>query len=149
MFLIPGVLFLALGIYFLTAGGVLATIGYTFAPLGVVIIAIGLLFRRMGGNRSRLMQTGVPGTAVVKSVEETSMRVNDNPVLKLDLQVAPMGMTPFETSMRTPVSVVTLSQVSLKPGATLPVKVDPQKPTNFVIDWNAAAAQPDPQTITV
>lgn len=77
------------------------------------------------------------------------MRVNENPVVKLTLQVTPQGLPMFEATTRSTISIVTLSQVSLKPGSVLAVKVNPAKPTNFVIDWNATIAQQSGTPATV
>jgi hypothetical protein len=141
IFLILGPLFLAGGIYFLVAGGILKMISYTFIPLGVVFTGMGVMFRRSRGRRTKLMQSGLPGTATIRSLQQTSMMVNNEPVINLSVYVEPEGRQPFEATVRTAVSMVTLSQVDLKPGAKLPVKVNPDKANDFIIDWNGAVMQ--------
>lgn len=141
LFIIMGLFFLSVGAYFLVSGGILGIISYTFLPMGAIFLLVGVFFKVKGGNHRKLMQTGLPGTALIKALTQTSMMVNNSPVIKLELEVSPEGRSTFQASVRTPVSVVVLSQVDLKPGSELPVKVDPSKPENFVIDWNAAVMQ--------
>ncbi len=143
IFLILGPIFLAVGIYLNIAGGYAGQIAsITFMIIGVVFTALGYFFRKMGAKHKRLMAVGTPGTGTIISVSETSMRINNNPVVAIEMDVVGSGFMQFRTTMKTPVSPVTLSQVNLKPGASLPVKVDPSSPQkNMIVDWNAAISQ--------
>ncbi|WGX96434.1 SHOCT domain-containing protein [Nocardioides sp. L-11A] len=115
-------------------------------PTGVGITAldvvIGLLLGR-GRYRSaqklyRLRTRGRPARARVLSFEQTNVRVNDQPLVKLRLQLHGDDLTPFEVESRT---VVPDIRLPLLYAGDLPALVDPES-GEWQIDWDAAPIVP-------
>jgi hypothetical protein len=112
------------------AGG-LATAGI----LGV----IGLVFMYAAYrtyNKNKLHTTGLDGRATIMSVTQTGIWANNNPVTVLDCKIHVDGHPDYEVRHRETVPQVTLGR--LTSGATLPVKVNPKNPSDFVIQWEQA-----------
>jgi hypothetical protein len=61
-----------------------------------------------GGKKKKILSEGVQARAVVLSVADTGMTINDNPRVKLTLQVQPEGQAPFQAEKK-----VTVSRVSI------------------------------------
>src|SRR5262245_18147823 len=81
-------LFVVLGV---SGGPLLATSYYITAAClvfgALFVIGMGFMFGGLGGS-SKLLQTGMPGTAVVLSLQDTGMVVNmTNQVLVIGLRV--------------------------------------------------------------
>lgn len=107
----------------------------TCAILGLV----GAVFLALGHRaalRDRLHELGIPGEARIAGVAQTGTLVNNNPYVKLDLVVAVPGHPPYEVRHGEVVPLVLLGRLAA--GATLPVKVDPDRPSRLVIVWEAA-----------
>jgi hypothetical protein len=91
----------------------------------------------MFGNKKKkqLLETGVSAQALVTNVADTGMTINDNPRVKLTLQVQPEGGAPFEVTKKLTVSRVAVPRI----GDSYWVRFDPADPTEVEID--AAKAQ--------
>lgn len=87
--------------------------------------------RRQAETAQRLLATGRPGTATVTAMRDTGVTVNDNPQVELDLDVAVEGMPVFPVTHRQVIS--RLAVAGFRPGATVPVRVDPQHPRTLMI----------------
>ena len=79
----------------------------------------------------RLMVTGRQGTATVTALRDTGVTINDNPQIELDLDVAVEGMPVYPVTHRQVISRLAIA--GFQPGATLPVRVDPQHPRSIII----------------
>lgn len=79
----------------------------------------------------RLMATGRQGTAVVTALRDTGMTVNENPQVELDLDVSVEGMPVYPVTHRQVISRLAIA--GFQPGATVPVRVDPQEPRTLII----------------
>lgn len=79
----------------------------------------------------RLMVTGRQGTATVTALRDTGVTINDNPQVELDLDVSVEGMPVYPVTHRQVIS--RLAVAGFQPGATLPVRVDPQQPRSLII----------------
>ncbi len=88
-----------------------------------------------GNKKKKILSEGVQARAVVINVQDTGMTVNDNPRVKLTLQVQPEGQTPFEASKKSTVSRVAVPRV----GDEFIVRYDPSDPTNIEFDTAAVA----------
>jgi hypothetical protein len=93
----------------------------------------GFIFKKVrrafsGGVDASLYATGVPATAVVKSVEPTGRDQGGAPIHKYVLDVALPGQEPYEV-------VHEQAYGSAAPGQTVTVRVDPAFRTNLMIDW--------------
>ncbi len=79
---------------------------------------------------TRLRTTGKPGTAVVTSAQQTGAYINENPQVRLGLQVTVDGNTyPAQTDAIIP--MIQIPQV--QPGATVAVLVDPADPNVLML----------------
>ncbi len=78
-----------------------------------------------------LMANGRSGSATVEAIRDTGMTVNDNPTVELDLLVTVDGGEAYRVTHRQVISRVAIA--SFQPGATLPVRVDPQEPASLIV----------------
>ncbi len=85
-------------------------------------------------NVQRVSASGIAGTATVVSVTQTGMLVNGNPRLAIGLSVQLPGRPEYRAVRKEVVPLMLLSSVAL--GSTLPVKVDSQKQSDVIIQWN-------------
>jgi hypothetical protein len=109
-----------------------AGLGVTAAILGV----IGIVFLIIGARaaaRDRLHDAGVSGQATIAGITQTGMWMNNNPYVKLDLVIQIPGHPPYEVKHGEIVPQVLLGR--LTNGASLPVRVDPDRPSHFVVEW--------------
>ena len=101
---------------------------------GTVLIFIGTFLIIFLANRSRrkkaeqLMASGKQGTAKILSLEDTGMRVNDNPRVRLVLEVTIPGYTPYQVQKTLTMPLVRLAQVQV--GSVVNVVADPDQPDN-------------------
>jgi hypothetical protein len=74
------------------------------------------------------MAKGTQGKATVLTLEDTGMRINDNPRVKMDLEIQmPYGM-PYKITKTVTIPLIRLSQIQV--GAVVPVMVDMSDPNN-------------------
>ncbi|MFN8394894.1 MAG: hypothetical protein U0176_09515 [Bacteroidia bacterium] len=110
-------------------------------PIGIIgtvfsIIYISI-FAPMVRNR-RILRIGEPGTARVLRMFETGVTVNNNPMVKLELEVTPQRGATYTTMTR--VIVSRLNPMMYGPGSVLSVKIDPQDRMQVVIDPNVPSS---------
>jgi hypothetical protein len=90
---------------------------------------------RMSGvsEAKRLQETGESATARVLEIWDMGMTVNDDPVIGLRVEVSREdGSVYTATIAKSLVSRVHIPQ--FQPGATVPVRIDPQNAANVVLD---------------
>lgn len=93
--------------------------------------AFGSTFKGMASNRN-VMQTGVSAPAVILSVQDTGVTMNDNPQARIRLRVMPMSGDAFEAEVT---QIVGRFQVAmLVPNASVMVKYDPNDKTKVAIE---------------
>lgn len=98
-------------------------------------LAIAYYGAKSGARSQFLEQHGVLALAQVTGMGETGTRVNDQPLVTLDLHIEGPGLSPFDTRDRVLASVTRLPMIT---GRNLAVLVDPA--TNaFQIDWQRSA----------
>jgi hypothetical protein len=78
-----------------------------------------------------LLRSGRVGCATVSDVRQTGTFINDNPECELDLHVSVDGGEPYRVTHRQVLAIVALP--GFQPGASVPVRVDPDDPLNLVI----------------
>ena len=115
------------------------TIVWTVVPIVLVTVAgLAVFFffmRRIMGGNAKLVASGIPGTALVLSVRDTGVTLNNvNAVLEARLQVTIPGHAPYETTAE--VTLGRMNWGTLQPGMTVAVKVDPMNPERVAIDWS-------------
>jgi hypothetical protein len=127
--LLGGILGLAVAIYFAPVmGSIIAAI---------FIIVFGWLyisfFRGLGGSK-KILETGLPAQATILEVRDTGVTVNNNPQIKLILQVTPSTGIPYQAEVKLLIS--RLETYKYQPGMTLPVKYDPNDTSRVAIDFS-------------
>jgi hypothetical protein len=100
-----------------------------------VILALWLANRgaKSSAKSAALHQTGVLTMAQITGLAETGMRINDRPVVKLDLHIAGPGFE-FDTQNRVTVDIAKQAIVTAR---RLVVLVDPNT-RDYEIDWQAS-----------
>jgi len=84
-----------------------------------------------GRKAQYLIHAGRVGTATVSGVRQTGTYVNNNPECELDLDVTVDGGAAYAVTHRQVLSSVALP--GFQPGASIPVRVDPEDPYSLVI----------------
>lgn len=105
-----------------------------FGLMAVILAA----FSYLGRSRERFWGAGIPGVAVVRSIEQSGTTINQQPLVTLDLEVHPEGLPPYALRKRMLVPLAALGQLGA--GSTLAVRVDPAKPKRLAVDWDLSAA---------
>lgn len=101
-----------------------------------VLVALWLANRgaRASAKMAALQQTGVLATAQIQGLAETGMRINDHPVIKLDLRITGPGVD-FTDQKRV---TVDFSKQAIVTARKLVALVDPTT-REYEIDWQASA----------
>ena len=113
--------------------------GVTFAIIcvsvlcGLVItaaaIAVPIYFYRNQRQRAEaLMATGTQGEATILSLQDTGMRINDNPRVTLGLEIQMPYGAPYQLTKTVTIPLIRLSQIQV--GSKVQVMVDMSDPTN-------------------
>lgn len=84
-----------------------------------------------GQKAQHLMANGRVGSATITAIRQTGMFVNENPQIEMDLQVSLDGTAPYAATHRQVVAMIAIP--SFQPGATVPVRVDPQDPQSLIV----------------
>jgi hypothetical protein len=108
---------------------------------GIVIIVFGLVFIKFIRPlfvASKLQKTGISATAVILEVSDTGTTINDNPQVKLKLEVQPAHRAPYQAE--TKILISRLQTSFFQPGSIIPVKIDPDNPKNIALDTTGANA---------
>jgi hypothetical protein len=145
-FLLGGLL--AVGaIVFLIRENVFASIGLgigaiAFFLVGIIMFGVSWLIRTRTLSGKRVLATGLPATAVIKSVSDAGVTLQFGmyAIFDFDLEVHPEGASPYWVSCRSLVPRTAFGTVGI--GKTVAVRVDPQDPNLVAIDWSMAVPQP-------
>jgi hypothetical protein len=78
-----------------------------------------------------LMVSGRVGSAVITTIRQTGMLINENPQVEMDLQVDVEGIPTYPVSHRQVIAQIAIPQ--FQPGATVPVRVDPSNPSSLIV----------------
>ena len=132
-----------LGVYFTIGqgmfGNALGWMFYTGLFITAADILIALALANYGAKSdaktSMLEANGVLALAQVTAIGETGTRINDQPLVKVNLHIEGPGLTPFDTQDRLIASVTRLPLIT---GRKLVVLVDPAT-NQYQIDWNRSA----------
>ena len=104
--------------------------------LAVVMLVNGATWtvvqKRMFGSPAALARAAqaMPTSATVVAVSPTSSRVNNDTVVRLALQI---GAETIERRVVVPF----LHLNAVRPGSTLPVRLDPDGTTAMIVDWSS------------
>ena len=135
---IVGPIFLV--IYFVAGGGGMFSwmfwTGLLITALDVLIaLAITFYGSKSAAKTQALEASGVLALAQVVGIHETNTRINEQPLVKLDLQVSGPGITPFSTQDQVVASVSRLPMITSRKLVAL---VDPVT-NEYQIDWQRSA----------
>jgi hypothetical protein len=137
---VGGIIGLLVGI-----GAVVATGGQSgiYIGLGMLVIFGGMfylfyrLFFKLMINTARLQKTAISGTAKILKVRDTGVTINNNPQVKLMLEVKNNFGQKYNAQCR--VLVSRINPNAYMPGMEIPVKIDPKNEQNLVIDFSGTA----------
>lgn len=104
------------------------------AALSMILLAGSFVVSTIA-NRS-LQQNGLSAEATILKIWDTGTTINENPVVRMLLEVRPPGGTPFQAETERLIPRLQVPQV--QPGAVVAVKFDPQ--TNAVALMDAEEA---------
>lgn len=90
----------------------------------------------MAGGNHDLANTGDIASAIVISMRDTGVTINDQPMVAFDLEVRPEGGTSYFIAHRA--SMPRLLVGAILPGAHLPIYVDRHDRGRILIDWELA-----------
>jgi hypothetical protein len=130
--LLGGLAGLAVGIYFAPVMGSI-TGAIFIIVFGWVYFAF---FRGLGGSK-KILETGLPAQATILEVRDTGVTVNNDPQIKLILQVNPQTGMPYQVEVKLLIS--RLETYKFQPGMVLPVKYDPNDTSKVAIDFSGGA----------
>ena len=85
---------------------------------------------------ANVAMTGADATATITAVQQTGAMVNFQPTMQIELTVLPDGLPPYPATVTQVVEQHFL--VKAVPGASVPIKVDPNDPGTIWINWAAA-----------
>jgi hypothetical protein len=86
---------------------------------------------RRGVTAQHLMADGRPGSATIIAVRDTGLAIDHDPTIELDLAVVLDGGAAYDVTHRQTISRIAIP--SFKPGATIPVRVDPADRQSLMI----------------
>jgi Short C-terminal domain len=129
-----------LGVYFATGqSGLLKWmfwVGLLITAADVLIaLALANFSAKSHAKTQALEQSGVLALAQVVGIHETGTRINEQPLVKLDLQISGPGITPFATQDRVIASITRLPMITNRKLVAL---VDPAT-NEYQIDWERSA----------
>lgn len=112
--------------------------GASVAFTGLIFLFVARYFKNFIGADG--LDDGVPGTALVESVSDTGVTVNNlNAVLRVTATITVPGQAPYPGEFR--IAVGRTQWGLIQPGMTLPVLVERSDPSKIVHD-NSRAAVP-------
>ncbi len=104
----------------------------TTLPLGLIFAVVGHVFRKKAKKATWLRLHGVSAPGKVRSFSATGTRVNDVPVMRVEVEVMPEGRAPYVASFEQLLSG-DLTRL-LAAGNTIPLRVNPHEPRQIIIE---------------
>jgi hypothetical protein len=101
----------------------------------LIALALANLGAKSDAKTQMLEAGGVLALGQITGMTETGTRINDQPLVKLNLHVEGPGLTPFDTQDSVIASVTRLPMIM---GRKLALLVDPTN-NSYQIDWNRSA----------
>lgn len=131
--------FVIIGIYVAFVLAISLTLPARHPTLFVILllVAIGALFYGLffakdllaDPRRKRLLALGRDAPALILQISDTGLTLNQNPYVRLRLQVQPEGTLPYEVTVSALVSRVSIPRV----GQVIMVKYDPARPQEVIL----------------
>jgi hypothetical protein len=120
VFIIAGAIPLA------AAPGLLLGLGLT----GTIFFLVGFGLKKSADRAKRIRLHGISGHAQVRGVSGTGMKINNVPMMQIDLLVHVQGLPPYPASTK----MLQSAMPGVAPGATVPIRADPQNPSDVMIE---------------
>lgn len=114
---------------------VLFIVALSIAITGLALIGVGWRLGMLSVLNRRLRRTGVAGTAVITSLGDTGVAINNSPVIEFGLDVDTPTHPSYATTIRQRVPRLAMGTFPL--GSTVSVVVDPTSRDRLAIDWDA------------
>jgi len=129
----------AIVVVLLTGGktGIYISLAMLLFFAGIFYLFYRLIFKPML-HAARLQKTGFTGKAKILELRDTGVTINNNPQVKLVLEVKNSFGQKYNAQCR--VLVSRLHPRAYQPGMEVPVKIDPKNEKNVVIDFSGSAA---------
>ncbi|MEV0198038.1 hypothetical protein [Nonomuraea sp. NPDC050691] len=134
---IPGAFLVVFGMINRSMGAAMSSMDGALRPAGSGGM-FGLIKDLAGGNRDLLLN-GVPASAVVLSMRDTGVTVNDLPMAVFELEIHQPGSMPYRVAHREPIPRLLVGAVL--PGSQLAVRVDPNDAGRLAVDWSQATGR--------
>jgi hypothetical protein len=113
-------------------------IGQIWIVVAAVIGVIYLVINRRTSQKLALRQKGLPGTAQVLEMSQTGVYINENPQVKMKLQVQATGIAPYQCEIKATVPLIAIGMLGT--GRPLTVYVNPDDHEDIFIDWSGQSA---------
>jgi hypothetical protein len=101
----------------------------------LIALALASFGAKSDAKTQALEQSGVLALAQVVGIQETGTRINEQPLVKLDLQISGPGIAPFASQDRVIASITRLPMITSR---RLVALVDPTT-SEYQIDWERSA----------
>jgi hypothetical protein len=101
------------------------------APMGLGLVGMGLKARKEAEKAAHLRLHGLRATGRVQDVTPTGTTVNGVPEALLRLLVEIPGTAPYQATVK---MLLPPAQLATLPGSAVPVRVDPQNPSDLVLE---------------
>jgi hypothetical protein len=101
----------------------------------LIALALANYSAKSDAKTRALEQSGVLALAQITAITETGTRINEQPLVKLNLHIEGPGITPFDTQDRVIASVTRLGNITARKLVAL---VDPST-NDYQIDWERSA----------
>lgn len=103
---------------------------FAIVTIAIVVAILYFVFSRtlfpilqISKMKKRLMKEGIEAEAVLLNMEQTGLYVNNQPQIKLQVQVQPLTGRNFVSEVKEVLTLIDLSQLRI--GSTLKVKYNP------------------------
>jgi hypothetical protein len=104
---------------------------WRFFPVVMILIVFYVIFAPMLAEH-RILESGVPGKAKILDIQPTGTIVNEQPKVRIFLEVLPAQGERYETKVEMVISPVYLPQ--FQPGAELNIKIDPNDKSRVAVE---------------
>ena len=103
-------------------------------PLLLTLPCLALALGCTGYSLARdLQREGVPAQAEILSLDATGVKINDDPVIRLEVEVRPRDRPPYRATIKR-LLISTLEIPQYQPGLVIAVRYDPKDPSRVSID---------------
>jgi hypothetical protein len=102
---------------------------------------MGLVGRIFGSDETKVEAPGLSGQATIASLSEGGPYVNQRPTMTMELDIELPGRESYRAEARQPVGRLVIGR--LEPGATIPVRVNPDDLEDVTVDEPTMLGQSD------